>query len=170
MAAEPRKRCPKKKRRKTSTKQKAAQLAIEARREKAAQLKLAGWTDREIAAHLGVSLGTANTDINAVLERLQESAEDAIARQRRLALARLEKSIKGIWPGIEAGDLATVDTLVKVEQRRARLLGLDAPTKVESEVTNLTLDDLDQLKRSAKANECSPETLPSKSEPKGSSS
>jgi hypothetical protein len=119
------------KRRKQSAKQKSAEIAIEKRREKAAKLKLAGWSMRDIAAHLKCSLGTVHADIAAVLTRTQDSADEAVRLEREISLARLEVATKGIWPGVESGDAEAVDRLVKLEARRAKILGLDAPTKQE---------------------------------------
>jgi hypothetical protein len=53
---------------------------------------------------------------------------DASARS---SLERLDVATRGIWPSIESGDHAAIDRLVKVEDRRSRLLGLDAPVRAE---------------------------------------
>ena len=110
---------------------KAAELAIEARREKAVKLKVSGWAYRDIAAHLKCSVGTVCSDINAVLDRVKETADDRARRERAMSLARLDVATKGIWPSVENGDLEAVDRLVKLEARRAKVEGLDAPQGFE---------------------------------------
>ncbi len=122
---------PKKKRRKRSPKQQAAELGIETRRAKAAKLKLAGWNMRDIAAHLKCSVGTVHSDIAAVFERTRDTADGFIERAKSISLARLDVATKGIWPSIEAGDLDAIDRLVRIESRRAKLEGLDAAQKSE---------------------------------------
>jgi hypothetical protein len=122
---------PKKRRRKRTPKAAAAELAIEKRRVKATKLRLAGWSMRDIAAHLKCSLGTVHTDLEAVLARTQETANQYLTREKALSLARLDVATKGIWAGVESGDKEAVDGLVKLENRRAKLLGTDAPAKQE---------------------------------------
>lgn len=143
----------KKKRKKRSSKQQAAELAVEGRREKAAKLKLAGWSMRDIAAHLRCSLGTVHSDIAAVFERTRDKADGALERAKAISLARLDVATRGIWDGVEAGDLEAVDRLVKIEARRAKLEGTDAPveSKVEMQGT-VTLDDLEKRKALAEEN------------------
>lgn len=116
---------------KRGARQTAAALAIEKRREQATKLKLAGWSYRDIAAHLKCSLGTVASDIGAVLQRAQEKSEDYIERERAISVARLEKAVQGIWPNVESGELDAVDRLVRIEARRARTIGFEAPEKRE---------------------------------------
>ncbi len=153
MAAERAAPAKKKKRKKRSSKQVAAGLQIELRREKAAKLKLAGWTVRDIAAHLKCSVGTAQSDIAAVFDRTRDTADGAIERAKAMSLARLDVATKGIWPSIEGGDLDAIDRLVKIEARRAKLEGTDAPveTKVDLQGT-VTLDDIEKRKALAEEN------------------
>jgi hypothetical protein len=128
MANEPRTR---KKQRKRSPKQCAAELAIEKRRESACQLRLAGWSIRDIAGHLKCSVGTVHDDISTVLERTRDSAANAIEKQKRLSLARLDRAVKGIWPAVETGAVDAARVLVQLEQRRAKIEGFDSADKHE---------------------------------------
>jgi hypothetical protein len=130
MAAE-RKRAPKKRKRKRTPKVAAAELAIERRREQTTKLRLAGWSIRDIAGHLKCSVGTIHSDLSEVLLRTQDTTDDAVKKDRALSVARLDKATKGIWPQVESGEVDAVDRLVKLEARRAKLLGLDAPTRQE---------------------------------------
>jgi hypothetical protein len=134
MAAEQKPK-PKTKRRKRSPKQQATELQIEKRRENAAKLKLAGWNMRDIAAHLKCSVGTVHSDIAAVFERTRDTADGALTRAKAISLARLDVATKGIWPSVESGDLDAVDRLVKLEGRRAKLEGLDAPSKTHIDLS-----------------------------------
>lgn len=114
-----------------SAKQCAAELAVEKRRERACDLRLSGMSVRQIAAELKCSIGTVHNDISAVLERTRDAAGDAIERDRRLSLGRLDVAIKALWPKVQAGDGESIRELVRLEQRRAKLLGLDAADKHE---------------------------------------
>jgi hypothetical protein len=142
----------KKPRKKRSPKQQAAELAVEGRRAKAAKLKLAGWSMRDIAAHLKCSVGTVHSDIAAVFERTRDVADGAIDRAKAISLARLDVATRGIWPSVESGDLDAVDRLVKIESTRAKLEGTLAPQKVEAAVTGVTLEDLEKRRAVAASN------------------
>jgi hypothetical protein len=39
---------------------------------------------------------------------------------------RLDAALVAIWPDIEAGDCKAIETMLKIEERRAKLLGLDS--------------------------------------------
>lgn len=120
-----------KRRKKRTTKQSAKQLAIAKRREQATKLRVAGWTEREIAGHLKCSVGTVHSDLDAVLIDTQQSAVSSMARHKAVSLARLERATKGLWSGIENGDLDAVRELVRIEARRAKVVGFDAADKLE---------------------------------------
>lgn len=49
-----------------------------------------------------------------------------------LDLSRLDVATKAIMPAVEKGELGAVNTLLKVQRRRAEMLGLDAPKEVIS--------------------------------------
>jgi len=111
---------------------KARQIAIQLRRARAIELKKAGATYRQIGEQLGCGMKTAWRDVDyelkATISEMTESA-DAL---RALELARLDRLQVAIWPKAIAGDnLRAVATILKVMSRRAALLGLDAPTKVD---------------------------------------
>lgn len=144
---------------------------IEDRRSKAWELRLKGKTVRQIAAALSVSVGTAHHDIAAVLDRTKEENDDRAETHRAISLARLDKALSTIedaltaqvpakdpeHPEAASADhdlrLKAVAGLLKLEERRAKLLGLDAPTKVEAKVEGTTLEDLESRKKTAEANE-----------------
>jgi|SRR6478735_3776035 len=164
------------------------EAAIEDRRSKAWLLRVKGKTVRQIATELGVSVGTAHSDLAAVMERTKEENDDRAETHRALSLARLDRALDTIEEALLAqaplpeGDgaadgeslrpdhelrLKAIDRLMKIEERRAKLLGLDAPTKVDASVTTVGLDEIDELRKSAEANACSPEEPQKPSEPSG---
>ena len=116
---------------KRTKKQATAELVIEQRRADVVRLRVSGWGIVEIAKHLEVSVGTVHSDLSAVLVRTREQANDSVKVERELSIARLEKAIRKIWPKVERGDLDAIDRLTRLEQRLAKLQGLDAPTKQE---------------------------------------
>lgn len=69
--------------------------------------------------------------IRAALKKtLQEPADDL----RVLELDRLDVLLTGLWPKAINGDAPAVDRVLKIMERRASLLGLDAPRKVEQRI------------------------------------
>jgi hypothetical protein len=58
---------------------------------------------------------------------VQEPAEEL----RTMEVARLDQMLLGLWPKAIKGDTWAVDRVLKIMERRAALLGLDAPVKRE---------------------------------------
>jgi hypothetical protein len=131
---------------------------IEERRSRAWTLRLKGKSVRQIAAALGVGVATAHSDLKTVLERTKADNDQAAEDHRSVSIARLDRALDTIEDALEAVDVRTddngdiiergvdhelrlkaLDRLLKLEERRAKLLGLDAPvkTEVEASVTNV---------------------------------
>lgn len=100
---------------------------------RALELRRAGVTYDLIAQQLGYKDGSVayNTVKRALQRSLQEPADDV----RELELSRLDRLETILWPQALQGDQGAVDRLLKIADRRARYLGLDAPIKQEVEVT-----------------------------------
>jgi hypothetical protein len=61
---------------------------------------------------------------------------------------RLDIAQAAIWTNVIAGEVASVIALIKIMERRARLLGLDMPTKAQIEVNIYEHDAIDsEVKR-----------------------
>ena len=105
--------------------------AVEERRKKAIALRLDGKNYRAIAQELGVGLATAYRDVAAVIDRTKAEANESADEIRSLELERLDRAIAGLMPQVDAGDPRACDTLVRLQERRSKYLGLDAPTKHE---------------------------------------
>lgn len=106
---------------------KAKELEIELRREKVLALRVTGKSIRKIAAELNVSVGLIHKDLSAVFARTVASTNETQRIERGLSLERLDKTIAVAWTQATKKPLEAVDRIVKIEQRRADLLGLDAP-------------------------------------------
>jgi hypothetical protein len=105
------------------------------RRVRAFELRKAGSSYREIARQLGVDVHTAHADVGAELDALRETTVAEATELRALELERLDTMTSGLWPHIKTGNAPAVTAGVRVSERRARLLGLDAPVATKSEVT-----------------------------------
>src|SRR5690606_22498535 len=118
-------------RKRIGAKQKAKELEIEVRRAKLAKPKLGGISVRQSAQELGCSGGTVYSDLEAALARTADTADEHSRMERHVSLGRCEAALRAIWPRICRGDVEAINAFVRLDQRRAKLLGLDAPTKQE---------------------------------------
>jgi hypothetical protein len=101
-----------------------------ARAQQALDLRIAGATYRQIATSLAVSLKTAYRAVQAALGELDDEVQQRAERLRELEAARLDRLNVALANGIKSGDPRAVVAAVRVMERRAKLLGLDAPTTI----------------------------------------
>lgn len=118
----------------------AANAELTASEIRAVQLKMAGLAYHEIGNQLGVAPDTAR---NYVARGLDKWGWHAVDEYRRLELARLDAVMARLWPDVlgrpgrgdgDPGvppDKEAVRLFLQISQRRARLLGLDAPEQVQ---------------------------------------
>ena len=118
----------------------AQSLEAHERRQTALALRRRAFTYRRIAAEMGVSEASAYNyvkDAYAELNRVQNESAEALREQELDKLDELEQRLSDLLPDAEA-DAVTKLTgqLLRIAERRAKLLGLDAPTR-----TQVTGDD-----------------------------
>lgn len=110
---------------------KASERLIESaeRQRKALELRKSGLDYRSIAERLGYSsvAGVYKAVQVALKKTLQEPADEL----RAIEVERLDRMLLGLWPKAIKGDTWAVDRVLKIMERRATLLGLDAPQKRE---------------------------------------
>ena len=112
-----------------SASQSRAVIAAE-RRARALELRKSGATFEEIGAEIGISAQAAHKVVWRALTDMNTLAEGEAAELRGLELARLDALLAAVWTEATSGNLPAVDRALKIGERRARLLGLDAPAKV----------------------------------------
>ena len=94
------------------------------------ELRQQGETLATIAGELGCGVTRVHQYIAGELQKLnQQSGEDA-RLMRTLEAERLDRLQVALWEKAEAGELRAVDRILKIMERRAKLFGLDGPTKV----------------------------------------
>lgn len=116
----------------------------------AAELRRDGYSYAQIADKLGCSVGGAHKKVKRALRQIvQEPAQDVrlmeIARYDKL-LVSAQEIVDGLkaCPHCNAADsvpkfstqdrLSAMGTVLRISERRAKLEGLDAPTKVEHRI------------------------------------
>ena len=128
----------------------------------ACRLRTEGRSFDEIAAELG--FGNRSAASKAVARALRETVQEPAAHLRAIEVARLDLLLREAWTVMKARHvavnngrvimdpddptkplpdhgpvLAAIDRVLKIAERRAKLLGLDAPTKV----TVITVDEIE---------------------------
>jgi hypothetical protein len=110
----------------------AAARALKLTRQSAAlELRRAGQDYREIGRRLDVSKSQAHRYIRDALRECVEQINGSADQLRAEELSRLDGMLGGLWADAKKGDPAAVDRVLKIGERRAKLLGLDAPARVE---------------------------------------
>ena len=99
------------------------------------ELRRSGETWERIALAVGYANASGAQKAYArVVTRVQRESVDEI---RDLELDRLDRIQRAYWkPAIVDLDKRAAEVVLKVMDRRAKLLGLEAPTKVQAEVVN----------------------------------
>ena len=70
----------------------------------------------------------------AVAAGMQKAFCEPAQELRALELERLDRLHEALWPRAIGGDDAALDRLLRVIDRRVRLLGLDAPARGQADV------------------------------------
>ena len=112
----------------------AKRIEIAQRRTRVADLIKSGLSNRAIAAQLGCDEGTVRGDVKNVLAHLSEETAARAPGARDVMLAQLDDIFIPAHTKASAadGNDNAALTCVRIMERRAKLLGLDAPTRVEN--------------------------------------
>lgn len=101
------------------------------------KLRRKGYSFQKIADTLGLAnRGSAYNIFKRVMERDYALTQEEVETYRAEELARLEEIHHKLMDYIDEsrGGLQIVDRILKVMDRKAKLLGLDAPTRTETKV------------------------------------
>ena len=98
------------------------------------ELRRAGYTFDEVARAVGYSnaSGAWQAYRRALKRTLVEAGTEEL---RQNELERLERAHRAVWKRVLEGDDKAINTMLRLSERRSRLLGLDAPTRIAAEVT-----------------------------------
>jgi hypothetical protein len=106
-------------------------LAAHERQLYALELRREGKSFPQIARELGYRsvAGAYDAVMGALRETLREPAEQV----RALELERLDQMLDAIWPTALTGSIPAQAQVLRLMERRAKYLGLDAPARVDVE-------------------------------------
>jgi hypothetical protein len=107
----------------------AARIIALEKANKAVEARLAGLDLLTIAREVGYNSPQAAWDaIHRTLKRRTQRVADAAVLEM---LGRLDQQTQAIWPEVLKGDIAAGYLALAIEQRRAKLLGLDAAIRID---------------------------------------
>jgi len=114
-------------------------LTAAQRRVQALELRKAGYTFEQIGVALEITKQAACKHVTKALSVINDKLTESAEELRALEVQRIDAMIVVLWPRVLRGDYQAMDRVVRLMERRAKLLGLDAPTKqeigIESELT-----------------------------------
>lgn len=106
----------------------------------AVAMRLRGKSYSQIAEVLGITKQRAHQLVMQAFEEMRQQCAEDTEQLRAIELARLDRITETFapmleMPGLDLQDVEAAkkaaDVLIKVSERRAKLLGLDAPTRAE---------------------------------------
>ncbi len=101
-------------------------LSARERATRALELRIAGANYDQIAKALGYrSRSGAYMAVKRAIRELNQKFTEAAEEVLRLELARLDELMMSLWPRARQGDVQAVDRVLKIIEKRARLLGLE---------------------------------------------
>ena len=103
-------------------------IATQEKRAQALSLRKAGATYEQIGQHLGV---TKQRAAQMVREAMDATIREPADNLRALEDQRLDDLLRGLYAQAVKGDLGAIDRILRIMERRAKLLGLDAPVRTE---------------------------------------
>ena len=108
---------------------------------KVLELRRGGLTFDLIAERLGYA--NASGAQKAYERACSRIVHDDVVAIRKAEMDRLDIAQAAIWNEVLQGTISAVVALMKIMERRARLLGLDMPVKTQLEVTHYDRDTID---------------------------
>jgi hypothetical protein len=110
---------------KPESKTSARILKAREREQMAVKLRLSGATYEQIGHALGISAPAAHKAVMRSLQRTIEKTDEDVEKIRHLELQRLDAMLFGLWQKAKEGHEGSVDRVLRIMERRAKLLGLD---------------------------------------------
>ena len=111
----------------------------------ALDLRTRGYTYERIAEALGISTSGAADSVKRALQALKAETQEKAEEVRDLELRRLDRMLEIAQTAADQGELAAIDRVLRIQERRSKYLGLDAPTRSESHATVAAAIDLGHL-------------------------
>jgi hypothetical protein len=96
----------------------------------ALELRRAGNGYEAIAQKLGIGKSSAHRMVEAAMAGARAQISASVDDLRADELSRLDGMLAKLWPKVtDNPDVAVIDRIIKIGERRAKLMGLDAPVR-----------------------------------------
>lgn len=112
---------------------------------RALELRKKGLSYLAIGREMGLSESGAHGCVTRALKALRAEAAESAEDVRDLELQRLDRMLTIAEAAAEAGDLSAIDRVLRIQERRAKYLGLDAPTRTDVRAEVVARQDLSHL-------------------------
>ena len=106
-------------------------LRVRTSEETAWQLRLQGFSYTAIGAKMGITGAGAFHMVMRVLARHEVEEAESVPKMRKLETDRCDRHLKQLEKGCAKGNIGSIQTALKVAERRAKLAGLDLAIKVD---------------------------------------
>jgi len=101
------------------------------RKRQALDFRMAGFTFQQIGDKLGITKQAAHHLVVEALEETRAKIAESSEQVMQMELDRLDSLWRTVYPQAKQGNLGAIDRSLRIMERRARLLGLDAPAKTD---------------------------------------
>jgi DNA-binding CsgD family transcriptional regulator len=108
----------------------ARRVLAQERRTKATEMHKLGMAYDKIAEQLGMSVSSVHKTVRKAMEQARERQNQDADTILTMELENLDRLQLAAMPGALKGNHLLIDRVLKIQERRAKLLGLDAPDKI----------------------------------------
>ena len=102
---------------------------------KALELRKAGATYEMIAQQLGYK--NKGTAFGAVARLMNQSKREGAKEAFEMELRRLDDLLMSVWPAARQGEMPAIDRALRIMERRAKMLGIDAPERSQQQIQQI---------------------------------
>lgn len=121
------------------------------------QLRLTGLSFKEIAVQLGLkSHSSAWKLVDRIQKRIETDLPVSVEDWRRQELAKLDRAEFALQKGINEGNPKAIDAMIKIGNRRDRLVGTIKPTETKVSGKVLLVPSVVEIARPAERQEAAP--------------
>lgn len=117
------------------------QINYAERRSQALALRIKRCSYSQIGKALGITKQAAHKLVTKELININEKLAEDRDKLITLELLKLDEAEFAIETQISKGEIPAVGMLMKIQQRRAMLLGLDAPTKMDHRIEDVEVTE-----------------------------
>lgn len=99
------------------------------------QYRCFGYSLEETAAHFAVDVEVVQDAAERYMLARGIHSPRSTAVRKAIDLARMDGMVKAILPKAVEGDTQAINTFLKLQERTAKLTGMEAPTKQDTHIT-----------------------------------